>query len=114
MRGGRIDFHHHFFPPFIAEKVTKDVLYKAMGYTLPDDYIRWTPEKSLKEMDAQGIEFAILSLTGSPSPNGEGVGEANRAFARKLNLYISEICSKHPDRLGFFANIPIPSDTEGE
>jgi predicted TIM-barrel fold metal-dependent hydrolase len=61
-------------------------------------------------MDRLGISTAILSLTGSPG--GDGIGRANREFARLLNRTAHQIVVEHPDRFGFFANIPIPSDTE--
>ena len=98
----------------MAEKITGDMIYESTGYILPQEYLSWTPETTVRAMDKLGIEYAILSLTGSPSPNGEGVGEANRAFARRLNLFVAEACAKYPQRLGFFANVPIPSDTKGK
>jgi predicted TIM-barrel fold metal-dependent hydrolase len=61
-------------------------------------------------MDQLGVSTAILSLTGSPG--GDGVGQANRAFARQLNLIAHRVVIEHPGRFGFFANIPIPTDTE--
>jgi predicted TIM-barrel fold metal-dependent hydrolase len=40
------------------------------------------------------------------------VGPANREFARFLNMTAHQAVIDHPGRFGFFANVPIPSDTE--
>jgi predicted TIM-barrel fold metal-dependent hydrolase len=107
----RIDFHQHFFPDIGAEaakymtKVAADT-----GWIFPSENFPWSPGKSLEFMDGLGISTAIVSLTGSPG--GDGVGTANREFARILNLAGHQIVAEHPGRFGFFANIPIPSDTD--
>ena len=61
-------------------------------------------------MDRLGVETAILSLTGSAG--GDGVGATNRDVARLLNTTAHRAATDHPGRFGFFANLPIPSDTE--
>jgi predicted TIM-barrel fold metal-dependent hydrolase len=40
------------------------------------------------------------------------VGVANRQFAHVLNTTAHQAVVDHPGRFGFFANLPIPSDTE--
>jgi predicted TIM-barrel fold metal-dependent hydrolase len=80
------------------------------GWIFPPENTPWSPDLSLSFMDQLGISAAILSLTGSPG--GDGVGTANRAFARQLNLIAHRVVVEHPGRFGFFANIPIPTDTE--
>jgi predicted TIM-barrel fold metal-dependent hydrolase len=80
------------------------------GWIFPPENTPWSPELSLSFMDELGVSTAILSLTGSPG--GDGVGRANRDFARQLNLTAQRIVMDHPRRFGFFANIPIPTDTE--
>jgi predicted TIM-barrel fold metal-dependent hydrolase len=106
----RIDLHHHFFPAggFGAEDLRR--LEQETGWRFPPENFPWSPEKSLRFMDQLGIETAILSLTGSPG--GDGVGIANRQFARLLNTTAHQAVIDHPGRFGFFANLPIPSDTE--
>jgi predicted TIM-barrel fold metal-dependent hydrolase len=106
----RIDFHHHFFPNIEAAQSYLARVAADTGWIFPAENMPWSPEKSLAFMDGHGIATAILSLTGSPG--GDGVGKANREFARVLNRTAHQIVSEHPGRFGFFANIPIPSDTD--
>jgi predicted TIM-barrel fold metal-dependent hydrolase len=104
----RIDFHQHFVPEIAARYVAR--VSADTGWIFPPENIPWSPDKSLSFMDQLGITTAILSLTGSPG--GEGVGTANRDFARQLNLFAHQVVAEHPGRFGFFANIPIPTDTD--
>jgi predicted TIM-barrel fold metal-dependent hydrolase len=110
MTPARIDLHQHFFPT--GESAADDLrrLENDTGWRFPPENFPWSPEKNLRFMDRLGIETAILSLTGSPG--GDGVGPANREFARFLNTTAHQAVIDHPGRFGFFANLPIPSDTE--
>ena len=105
----RVDFHQHYFTDFALEGLAASAL-SENGWIMPPENLPWTPALAVASMDRLGISTTILSLTGSPG--GNGVGEANRAFARRLNLGMHQVVTKHPDRFGFFANIPIPSDTD--
>jgi predicted TIM-barrel fold metal-dependent hydrolase len=100
-----IDVHHHVFPP--------DFVKVALDTYIPQNrpiVSGWTPEKSLAEMDANGVAAAIISLT---SP-GTWVGEslASRSLTRKCNEYCAQLVRDYPGRFGFFASLPLP-DTEG-
>jgi predicted TIM-barrel fold metal-dependent hydrolase len=106
----RIDFHQHFFPNIEAAASYLTRVASDTGWIFPAENIPWSPKKSLAFMDQVGIATAILSLTGSPG--GDGVGKANREFARLLNQTAHQIVAEHPARFGFFANLPIPSDTD--
>jgi predicted TIM-barrel fold metal-dependent hydrolase len=109
-RPRRVDFHQHFFPQGeVAARYLTSVAADT-GWIFPPENIPWSPELSLSFLDQLGISTAILSLTGSPG--GDGIGTANREFARQLNLTAHQVVVEHPERFGFFANIPIPSDTE--
>ena len=108
MPGPRIDLHQHFFPGFGAEHVRQ--YEKDTGWRFPPENFPWSPEKNLAFMDRLGIGTGILSLTGSPG--GDGAGPANREFARTLNETAHRAVVDHPGRFGFFANLPIPSDTD--
>jgi predicted TIM-barrel fold metal-dependent hydrolase len=103
----RIDIHHHFFPSSLDKK-KKNL---QVGWRTPPENLPWTPEISLKFMDAYGIDMAILSLP--PSSSG-GVKGENRAIARNHNTFAANICKKYPTRFGFFATMPFLDDTEGE
>jgi predicted TIM-barrel fold metal-dependent hydrolase len=102
----RIDLHQHFFPPG-ADHVRQ---VEDTGWRFPPENFPWSPEKNLRFMDRLGIETCMLSLTGSPG--GDGAGVANRKFARFLNTTAHRAVIDHPGRFGFFANLPIPSDTD--
>jgi predicted TIM-barrel fold metal-dependent hydrolase len=105
----RIDLHHHFFPAGIGVDHLRHVEDEA-GWRFPPENFPWSPARSVRFMDRLGIDTAILSLTGSPG--GDGVGVANREVARLLNTMAHQAAADHPGRFGFFANLPIPTDTE--
>jgi predicted TIM-barrel fold metal-dependent hydrolase len=106
----RIDLHQHFFPDADLIAAYLRHLAEDTGWRFPPENFPWSPEKSVRFMDRLGIETAILSLTGSPG--GGGVGITNREVARFLNTAAHQAAFDHPGRFGFFANVPIPSDTE--
>ena len=98
----RIDVHHHFFAPeYLA----------VMGDMAKRPVVRdWTVARSLEEMDKNGIDTAVLSL--SP-PGLHHVGkEETRRLARAVNEHAATMRSKHPMRYGHFASVPMP-DVDG-
>ncbi|HMZ59274.1 MAG TPA: amidohydrolase family protein [Leptospiraceae bacterium] len=97
-----IDVHHHFVPDFYADALNKAGYRKVAGAELPD----WTPERSLKVMDMNGIRTAVTSIS---SP-GVFFGNAENAslLARKCNEYMAELKIKFPERFGSFAVLPMP------
>ncbi len=103
-----IDVHHHFVPPFYVNEAREQIAATNAGSqaTMAD----WTPEKSLAEMDRNGVEFAVLSLTTPAVWLGDVA--ASRKFARKCNEYAAELASRYKNRFGFFAALPLP-DPEG-
>ncbi|KAH9951618.1 hypothetical protein B0H21DRAFT_183344 [Amylocystis lapponica] len=102
----RIDVHHHWFPASL-KKADQSV---SVGWRTPPENLPWTPWVSLRAMDALGIDLAVLSLpAGVP---GGAVGMQNRRAAREFNVHASRICLEHPGRFGFFACLPIPSDSQ--
>jgi predicted TIM-barrel fold metal-dependent hydrolase len=108
MTPARVDLHQHFFPPEMVANLRR--LEEDTGWRFPRENFPWSPEKNLRFMDQLAIETGILSLTGSPG--GDGVGPANRESARFFNTTAHQAVTEHPGRFGFFANLPIPSDTE--
>jgi predicted TIM-barrel fold metal-dependent hydrolase len=99
-----IDVHHHFVAPAYLD---------AMRQHFPEDgsvRMNWTPEKSLAEMDANGVATAIVSVTQPGIWYGDNA--AARVLARKCNEYAAQMVRDRPDRFGFFAVIPLP-DAEG-
>jgi predicted TIM-barrel fold metal-dependent hydrolase len=104
---GRIDVHHHFFPVDLKKETSN----RNIGWRTPAGTLPWTPEISLKAMDASGIDLALLSLPASPAGS---VSEENRSTTRERNVHASRIVRAHPDRFGFFASLPFLDDVEGQ
>jgi len=101
-----IDIHHHYFPPDLdKEKSNAEV-----GWVTPKENLPWSPDVSLRTMDAMKIDMAILSF---PALSSGSVSEENRSAARKRNAFVADICSAHPDRFGFFATVPFLNDIGG-
>lgn len=102
----RIDVHHHFFPGNLNKtKSNRDV-----GWCTPAENLPWSPDISLKSMNASGTDIAILSI---PALSTGSVGEENRMIARDRNASMAQICNAHSERFGFFASLPFLDDTEG-
>jgi predicted TIM-barrel fold metal-dependent hydrolase len=99
----RVDVHHHLSPPSYIQAIVENHLGSP-------PQIKWTPEKSLADMDAAGIQVAMLSVT-QPGVNFTS-GETARKLCRESNEYAAKLISDHPGRFGSFAMIPL-TDTEG-
>jgi 6-methylsalicylate decarboxylase len=102
-----IDVHHHIFPPaFLAAA--------ADAFSTPPSRARlvseWTPQKALAEMDENGVETAIVSITNPGIWFGDVQGA--RTLARACNEYAARLVRDYPRRFGFFAAVPLP-DTDG-
>lgn len=59
-------------------------------------------DERLKEMNANGVEYAIMSQS-PPGPQGIHDPVAAEKFAVKSNNYIAELVGKAPERFGAFA-----------
>ncbi|WP_298257913.1 amidohydrolase family protein [Bradyrhizobium sp.] len=99
----RVDVHHHLSPPSYIQAIVEDHLGSP-------PQIKWTPEKSLADMDAAGIQVSMLSVT-QPGVNFTS-GDTARKLCRESNEYAAKLISDHPGRFGSFAMIPL-TDTEG-
>ncbi len=106
-RPGRIDVHHHMYPPFYM-KAREAELQREGFHPRP-----WTPEMSLEMMDKAGVATALLSpvqrlVMDSMSDRSERA----RSLARQNNEYAAKLMQDHPGRFGNFAALPLP-DQEG-
>ncbi|ETN41348.1 uncharacterized protein HMPREF1541_03283 [Cyphellophora europaea CBS 101466] len=103
----KIDTHSHVYPDFYQQAVID------AGWTPgPDGNAappNWTLESHLAFMDTNNIERSIVSCS-SPGtflePNNT---EAGVALTRRFNDFIADLKRQHPDRIGFFASLPLPS-----
>jgi predicted TIM-barrel fold metal-dependent hydrolase len=99
---GRIDVHHHMLPPF----------YMDLRRAVPDvgAMPTWSPEKSIDDMEKNGVTTAMLSL--AVSGVTFDAGEAGRSLARKSNDFGAQLVKDHPASFGLLAALPLP-DPQG-
>jgi predicted TIM-barrel fold metal-dependent hydrolase len=77
---------------------------------LPAILSGWSPQKSLAEMDKNGVAASILSFPSPVIPSGNG--KSASALARGVNDYAAQLARDYPGRFGLFATVPLP-DIEG-
>jgi 6-methylsalicylate decarboxylase len=99
----RIDVHYHIAPPAWAALLSER---RVMQPAWKD----WSPAKAVADMDRDGVERSIVSVT---TP-GVWFGDADQArrLARECNDFAAKMRSDHPGRFGIFAAIPLP-DRDG-
>jgi predicted TIM-barrel fold metal-dependent hydrolase len=97
-----IDTHHHMLPEFFLNATNEKG--NPVGGLEPQP---WTIESSLAFMDQMGIDIAITSIStpGIQLPNRH----AARKLARKCNDFAAMFISKHPQRFGALASVPMPN-----
>jgi predicted TIM-barrel fold metal-dependent hydrolase len=101
VQAGRIDVHHHFYPPDYV---------KAVEFRMNRP---WTPQTSIDQMDKAGVATAMLSpvqLLVKDSMSGKD--QKTRDLARISNEYNAKCVRDYPKRFGCFAALPM-MDTEG-
>jgi hypothetical protein len=96
-----IDIHHHVFLD-AQKKAKKNML---VGWVTPPENLPWQPSTAISDMDAMGIQTAILS----PPP----VATTDRTEVRAMNIHLSRLCAAHPTRFGCLAGLPTLSDVQG-
>jgi 6-methylsalicylate decarboxylase len=103
MAPGRIDTHHHIYPPkYLAD--AREQIARATHVHFPR-ISAWTPGESLEVMDRDGIATSIVSI--SPSLwFGDIV--ATRKIAREWNEYAADLARDHTGRFAVFATLPLP------
>lgn len=102
---GRIDTHAHIVPPSYRTWLIEKGL-DSGGLPIPE----WSVDAALENMDANGIETAILSVS-TPGVEPGNLQEA-RAMARDVNEYAAKVVSDRPGRFGFYATLTLP-DVDG-
>ena len=103
----RIDVHHHVTPPVWMREARDQIAATNRNLSPIAD---WSVQRSLDEMDKNGVRSAVVSVT------NPGIWFGDAAAARKLsrgcNEYLARLVADHPQRFGAFATLPLP-DTEG-
>jgi len=109
VRGGAIDVHHHFIPPFWFEEVKERIARQGGGRIVPN-WLGWSEQRALERMDETGVATVIVSI----SAPGVWFGDVaqGRRLSRETSLYAAQMQQRHPKRFGFFAALPLP-DIEG-
>jgi predicted TIM-barrel fold metal-dependent hydrolase len=103
---GRIDVHHHLYPPFYVKAMEADL--KAQGFNARP----WTPESSLEKMDKAGVATAMLSpVQRLVMDSMSDKSQRARDLCRQNNEYNAKLVKDYPGRFGHFAALPLP-DTD--
>src|SRR4051812_3192905 len=95
---GFIDVHHHITPPAWAEGARAAI---AATIRRTDLLLEWTPQRSIEEMDRNGIATAVTSLTNPGVWFGEP--QVARSLARASNEYAANLARDFRGRFGVFA-----------
>jgi 6-methylsalicylate decarboxylase len=102
---GRIDLHHHYFPPVFLEAQRDAAVRQNRPGALGAALAGWSKARTIEAMDRQGIAIAILSIS-TPGP-WFGNFEESKRLARECNEYAAEMMRDHPGRFGLFAALPL-------
>jgi len=103
----RVDIHAHFVPDFYRAALD------AAGLSRPDGIKAlpaWTEAEALDTMDRLQVSRSYLSIS-SPGVHF-GDDAAAVALARDCNDYAADLAARHPDRVGWFASVPLPDVDE--
>lgn len=98
----KVDFHSHYLSPTYYEYLDKYEGPLPDGFPTP----KWSVESHLALMKKLGIGFAFLSVS---SPNLSRADKATEIdMVHRINIEGAEIVKQASDRLGLFANLPLP------
>lgn len=102
----KIDFHTHYLPESYLIALRKNISGNPDGWPTPN----WSPKITLDFMDANGINYSVLSLS-SPHIN---FGDKNETLnlANDINRVGANLAKEYPDKLGYLATLPLPYITE--
>jgi len=103
---GRIDLHHHYFPPAFLEAQRDAAVRQNRPAALSAAVEGWSKARTIGAMDRNGIATGILSIS-TPGPWFGNIEESKR-LARECNDYAAEMRRDYPGRFGLFAALPLP------
>jgi predicted TIM-barrel fold metal-dependent hydrolase len=103
---GRIDLHHHYFPPAFLDAQRDAAMRQNRPAALGAALEGWSKARTIEAMDRHGIAVGILSIS-TPGP-WFGDIEKSKRLARECNDYAAEMMRDHPGRFGLFAALPLP------
>lgn len=102
---GMIDVHAHALPSAYLDGLSAAGVspIDEDGFPTPS----WSERSMLAFMDEQGIGFSVLSVSTPHINRGDDAQAA--ALSRRIDDQLAELCSRHPDRLGFATTLPLPA-----
>ena len=103
---GRIDLHHHYFPPAFLDAQRQGAVRQNRPAALGAALEGWSKARTIEAMDRDGIAIGILSIS-TPGPWFGNIEESKR-LARECNDYAAEMMRDYPGRFGLFAALPLP------
>src|SRR5262245_46005402 len=101
---GLIDTHYHIVPPRYLERERKRIADVSAGLKGP---FEWTPSRAIDEMNADGVETAVTSIS-APGVWFDS-GRDALELARICNEYAGQLASDHTGRFETFATLPLPN-----
>lgn len=97
-----IDVHCHYVPEAYRQAQKDAGRYRIDGWPMPV----WSAQQHIEDMDHMNVSASVLGLS-SPSLNWGDIKKA-RFLARDANEEAAKAVQAYPNRLGFFAILPIP------
>jgi len=118
-RTGLIDVHTHVFDPRLpdfdaaADVPTVapmpdgriEVRFRGSTYRILDER-SWSPERRLRDMDADGVDVQVLSATPITYGHTAPAGVAT-ALARHQNDFLARMVASEPSRFAAFGSVPL-------
>lgn len=95
------DMHHHILPDFYVKEMKQSGMKDISSIKWPE----WTPQTSLKMMDAFQIEKAFMSTI--PGVFIRDV-QFSKELCRRCNEYLAKLWTDYPGRFGGFASATLP------
>jgi predicted TIM-barrel fold metal-dependent hydrolase len=109
VQAGRIDVHHHMYPPEYLKAVANPNGRGGGG----GGNNTWTPQTSIDKMDRAGVATAMLSpVQRVVSDTMSGKDQKTRDLIRMNNEYGARCVHDNPKRFGHFAALPM-MDVDG-
>lgn len=97
---GKIDVHHHLYPPAFTDALKRNGGDPSGWYVPP-----WTIESDHELCKHMGVGAAILPCT-APGPDIERDPATAQKLARTCNEFSAQVRDAEPQRYGFFASVP--------
>ncbi len=103
---GKIAVEEHFVTPALQDTIFSSIGWDQAAWDQMADLLQETDSVRLADMDAAGIEIAVLSLA-APCLQDEVDAEVAARRAAAANDALAEIVAAHPDRYAALAALPL-------